>query len=169
MSKKNSWEKRYKSIQSAHPNLLSVDWSNAIDNDDVFIKLIGDVLKSERKVSTPGKRPSLSRGDGIDRLNKILERDYANNQFPSAFRALASGRSVRSLHAKTGLSKSHIQRLLSGEDTPSIQSMEKIAESFNKHPSYFIEYRIFKILESFNYILLENPEIATNWYKKILG
>lgn len=156
-------------IRSSYPNIASVDWSSAIQDDDVFIKMLGDVLKSERKVSTPGKRPSLSKGDGINRLNKILDRDYSSFEFQKSFRAISNGKSIRSIHAKTGLSKSHVQRLLSGQDFPSIETMEKIANGFNKHPSYFLEYRICKVLESFNNLMLENPETATNWYKKILG
>jgi DNA-binding phage protein len=131
--------------------------------------MLGDILKSERKVSTPGKRPSLTKSDGINRLNKILDRDYSSFEFQKAFKVVSNGRSIRSIHAKTGLSKSHVQRLLSGQDNPSIETLEKIARSFDKHPSYFLEYRIYKVLESFNNLMMQNPETATNWYKKILG
>jgi transcriptional regulator with XRE-family HTH domain len=169
MSRKKSWEKRYQLIQSSYPNINSIDWSSAVNDDEIFIKMLGDILKSERKVSTPGKRPSLNKSDGINRLNKILDRDYSSLEFDRAFKALTNGRSIRSIHAKTGISKSHVQRLLSGQDIPSIQTIEKIADGFNKHPSYFLEYRIFKVLESFNDLMIKNPETATSWYKKILG
>jgi transcriptional regulator with XRE-family HTH domain len=169
MSKKTSWDKRYEKIKSMYPSIDGVDWSNAIEHDEVFIKMLGDVLKSERKVSTPGKRPSLTKTDGLERLNKILDRDYSSAEFDKAFKILASGRSVRSLNAKTGLSKSHIQRLLTGQDSPSIEVIEKIATAFNKHPSYFLEYRIYIVLDGFNSLMIKNPETATSWYKKIIG
>ena len=74
MAKKQSWDKRYQAIRKSYPNLDTADWNKAISDDDIFIKVIGDVLKSERKISTPGKRPGLTKSDGIERLNKILER-----------------------------------------------------------------------------------------------
>ena len=169
MSNKKSWDKRYQIIKKNYPNINDDTWISSFDNDDTFIKILGDVLKSERRVSTPGKRPGLSKSDGMERLNKILERDFSDLDFTRAFKALTVGKSVRSITAKTGLSKSHVQRLLSGEDNPSIESMEKIADGFKKHPSYFLEYRIYKILASVNYILVNNPETATNLYSKIRG
>jgi len=169
MAKKQSWDKRYQAIRKSYPNLDKADWNKAISDDDIFIKVIGDVLKSERKISTPGKRPGLTKSDGIERLNKILERDFSDLEFSASFRSLVAGRSVRAIHAKTGLSKSHVQRLLTGADNPSIETIEKIASAFKKHPSYFLEYRIFKVLECVNVFLIENPETATTWYKKVWG
>jgi transcriptional regulator with XRE-family HTH domain len=169
MSKKTSWDKRYEKIKSIYPNIDVINWANIVEHDDIFVKMLGDVLKSERKVSTPGKRPGLSRSDGLEKLDKILDRDYSVMEFEKAFKALAGNRSVRSLNIKTGLSKSHIQRLLTGQDSPSVEAIEKIAYSFNKNPSYFLEYRIYTVLSAFNYLLIKNPEIATSWYKKMIG
>jgi hypothetical protein len=130
MSNKKSWDKRYQIIKKNYPNMVDDAWVSSINTDDAFIKILGDVLKSERKVSTPGKRPGLSKSDGMERLNKLLERDFSDLDFTRAFKALTVGKSIRSITSKTGLSKSHIQRLLSGEDNPSIESMEKIANGF---------------------------------------
>jgi len=169
MPKKDSWSKKYHQIQKSYPNLKSAMLTDGMVDEEIFIKIIGDVLKSERTVSTPGKRPGLSRADGIERLNKILERDFSDQEFAAAFRNLTNGRSVRSIHAKTGLSKSHVQRLLTGVDHPSIETLEKVAAAFKKHPAYFLEYRIFKVMEHLNVFLIDNPETATTWYKKIWG
>jgi transcriptional regulator with XRE-family HTH domain len=169
MAKKQSWDKRYQSIKKSYPLIDDPDWNNAISDDDTFIKVLGDILKSERKISTPGKRPSLNKSDGIEKLNRILERDYSDSEFCIAFKNLVGQRSVRAINAKTGLSKSHVQRLLTGADDPSIETMEKIATAFRKHPSYFLEYRSFKVLQSINDFLIKNPETATTWYKKVWG
>jgi predicted DNA-binding transcriptional regulator AlpA len=167
MAKKPSWDKRYESIKESYPNIDSSDWSNVINDDEIFISLLGDVLKSERKVSTPGKRPGLNRSDGLEKLNKMLDRDYSDSEFPKSFKALVGSKSIRAVTAKTGLSKSHVQRLLTQNECPSIETLEKIAEGFKKHPSYFLEYRVYKVLESINFLLLKNPETATHWYRRV--
>ena len=164
-NKKPSWEKRYQIIKDSHPSVQS-EWGGLID-DDMFIKILGDVLKSERRTSTPGKRPGLSKNEGMEKINKLLDRDFSDLEFSKAFRTLSSGRSIRSITSVTGLSKSHIQRLLSGEDNPSIDSIEKIAKGFKKHPSYFLEYRIYKVLGMLNSVMADNPETATSWYLKM--
>jgi transcriptional regulator with XRE-family HTH domain len=169
MSKKEAWAKKYQQIAKTYPNINVNSLTGKMVDEDMFIKIIGDVLKSERTVSTPGKRPGLSRADGLERLNKILERDFSDQKFPSAFRNLTAGKSVRAIQSKTGLSKSHVQRLLAEIDHPSVETLEKASAAFNKHPSYFLEYRIFKIMEYVNSFLMDNPETATTWYKKIWG
>jgi hypothetical protein len=45
--------------------------------------------------------------------------------------------------------------------------MEAIAKAFDKHPSYFLEYRIAAILKSFNDFFMGSPETATHWYTQI--
>jgi hypothetical protein len=166
MSKKVSWEKRYKSIVDNYPQIDDI-WFNSENSEDVFIKILGDVLKSERKTSTPGKRPALTKSEGMERIDKILDRDFSDLEFNKSFRLVTNGMSIRSITVKTGLSKSHVQRLLSGQDYPSIETIEKVCLGFKKHPSYFLEYRIYKVLEAVNSLLLDNPETATNWYKKL--
>lgn len=168
MSKKDAWAKKYEQIRKDYPNLQSSITDKMVD-EEMFIKIIGDVLKSERTISTPGKRPGLSRSNGLERLDKVLERDFSDKEFSIAFRNLAAGKSVRAIHVKTGLSKSHVQRLLTGKDSPSIETMLKVASAFKKHPSYFLEYRIYKVMEQLNLFLFENPETATTWYKKVWG
>ena len=166
---KKSWDKKYQSIKKDYPNLDLDDLSSTISDDDIFIKMLGDILKSERKISSPGKRPSLNRKDGLENLNKMLDRDFSDLPFSRSFRSLCGNRSVRGIHAKTGLSKSHVQRLLTGQDEPSLETMEKIAIAFKKHPSYFLEYRISNVLEYFYEFLMKNSETATVWYRKIFN
>jgi len=45
--------------------------------------------------------------------------------------------------------------------------MEKIAEVYNRKPSYFLEYRIAKVLISIEFFLTQNPETATVWFSKV--
>jgi transcriptional regulator with XRE-family HTH domain len=67
----------------------------------------------------------------------------------------------------TGISPTMIFNLQKGSMEPSFEVMEKIAKSLNKKPSYFLEYRIGKIMASLSSYLVKSPEIASMWYSEI--
>jgi transcriptional regulator with XRE-family HTH domain len=167
MAKKIPWEDKYKRIISQYPEVVDVNWSSVMRQDsDVFARLLGDVLKSGSRGSKPGKRPSLDRGEALDRLAKVADEDFSEFDFQDTFRHLSQGLSVRGISAKTGLGKSYVQRLLQGQADPSFATMEQIAKAFKKHPSFFIEYRIAKTLVVIDSLLRDSPETATSWYLK---
>lgn len=167
-NKKPSWEQRYNQITAQYPQAAQVDWSSVFRSDpDVFARLLGDVLKAEGRGSIPGKRPQLDRAEGAKRLAKIAGEDHATVDFAAAFRALTHSLSVRGAARKTGLSQAMTQRLLAGDVQPSFEIMEKVAAAFRKHPSYFLEYRILKVLVFIDKFLTDSPETATYWYDRI--
>jgi|JI10StandDraft_1071094.scaffolds.fasta_scaffold260078_2 hypothetical protein len=168
MAKKIPWEQKYKTIVSQYPQIVDVSWSHVLREDnDVFARLLGDVLKSGGRGSRPGKRPQLDRAEAISRLAKLNDEDYSEYDFNSTFRSLCGDMSVRAVALKTGLAKSFIHRLLLNEATPSFETMEKIAEAFDKHPSFFLEYRIARVLVIVEEFLSDSPETATAWYLKV--
>ena len=166
---RTSWEKKYKEIQTQYPDVLLEDWDGLLRSDsDIFAKLLGDVLKFKGKKSVPGKRPNLSREEGESRLSKMADEDFAEGEFKDAFRALAANRSVRSIATKTGFGKSYVQRLLQGTQEPSFAAMEQIAAAYNKNPSYFLEYRVARVVVVIQSLLMSSPETASSWYIKVV-
>lgn len=164
-----AWEKKLKNVKAQYPDILTEDWDALLRKDsDIFAKLLGDVLKFKGKKSVPGKRPNLTREEGEKRLAKMANEDFAEGQFKDAFRALTANRSIRSVANKTGLGKSYVQRLLSGDQSPSYAAIETIAKAYGKHPSYFLEYRVARVLVVIENLLSSSPETATSWYLKVV-
>lgn len=166
---KLSWEKKYKEIKDQYPDILTEDWQSLLSRDsDIFSNLLGDVLKFKGKKSVPGKRPNLSREEGASRLLKMADEDFADREFRLAFKALTATKSVRSVAHKTGFGKSYIQRLLQGEQQPTFAAMEQIAQAYGKHPSYFLEYRVARVVIILERFLSSYPETASSWYLKVV-
>jgi len=167
MAKKIPWEQKYKTIVSQYPEIIDISWSALLrEESDIFARLVGDVLKSSSKGSKPGKRPQLERSDAIQRLKRLSDEDFSELDFHQSFKHLSAGLSVRAIALKTDLGKSYIQRLLQAEVDPSFETMEKISKAFNKHPSFFLEYRIAKTLVVIDDLLKQSPDTATAWYLK---
>lgn len=170
MAKKVPWEVKYKRIVKQYPEVHEVSWSKALrEENDIFARLLGDVLKSEGRGSKPGKRPQLDRAEALTRLAKLSGEDFSDTDFHTTFRNLTAGRSLSNIANKTGLGRSYVQRLINGTADPSFETMERIARAFKKNPSYFIEYRIATVIVIIDDMLTESPETATSWYLKLKG
>lgn len=170
MAKKIPWEVKYKRIIKQYPEVRDLSWARVMrEENDIFARLLGDVLKSEGRGSKPGKRPQLDRSEALTRLAKLSGEDFSEYDFHTTFRNLTAGRSIRNVASKTGLGTSYVQRLLNGKADPSFETMERIAEAFRKNPSYFIEYRIAVVLVIINDMFTDSPETATAWYLKLKG
>jgi DNA-binding phage protein len=134
---------------------------------DLFARIIGDILKSEGRGSTPGKRPNLNRSEAEDKLNKLAGDDYSEFPFQQAFKILCGSRSIRSVANKTGLSPTKVFRMLDGQHEPDFETMEASASTFRQDPSYFLEYRVGRIQIAITRLLFDSPETATAWYSRI--
>jgi transcriptional regulator with XRE-family HTH domain len=131
-------------------------------------KILNDVIKAEGQGSKPGKRPGLNPKEAEANLRKLQSEDYSDLEFYDAFSILTYGRSVRNIANKVGLDKSYVNRLQLRTATPTCEVMEKIAQAFNKKPSYFLEYRKAAIIIALDKLLSQSPETATNLYVKIM-
>ena len=163
MSKKADWEARYEKIKEQYP-VVGADWSRLGFESDIFVDIMGDVIKAEGKRSRPGKRPALDRQAAETELARLSGDGYSEYEFDKAFRILTNGRSIRGIANKVGLDKSYVHRLLRGDTRPSLEAMEKIAVAYRKDPSYFLEYRISMVLMMIEGFLKDSPETATSWY-----
>lgn len=152
------WDKKLQELRQDYPNIGSIDWHTLINNEpEVFYSVIGGVAKTKSKKSV---------SSGM-KVAQIKGENYSELPFIEALNVLWGDRSYRSMANKTGLPLASIQKIRSGAMTPSFETMEKIAVAFNMDPSYFLEYRICKILSSLDAYLVANPETATSWYSKL--
>jgi transcriptional regulator with XRE-family HTH domain len=162
------WSRRAQTIKEVFPSARGLDWKSAFDRDmDLLGRVLRDILKVDQtEQGRPGPRPSLDYEHGTRRLRQILGEDYSMLPFSEAFKILAGTRSVRHLSTKTGLSKSNVQRLLEGNADPDIDTLQRVAQSFEKHPSFFLEYRLFYIARTILDKLSDAPEATINIYRK---
>lgn len=167
--KKTSWSERKKLLEIKFPNAVSTDWRKLFSQDvGMMGKLVNDILKADPVDSNrPGKRPSLDTKEASDRFRKVFGGDYTIEPFAEAFSTLANGKSIRHISRNVGLDKSMVHGLLRGEIEPRMEIIEKIAKGFNKHPSYFVEYRVGYILGMLSEKLYSSPESSVVFYKKM--
>lgn len=166
--KKIPWSRRSQVIKEVFPSTTHLDWKAAFDRDiDLLGRVLRDILKVEQtEQGRPGPRPSLDYKEGTRRLRQILGEDYSMLPFSEALKILGGDRSVRHLATKCGVSHSHIQRLLAGGREPDMQTLEKVAKAFEKHPSFFLEYRLIYIARTIIDKLGDAPEATINIYRK---
>lgn len=155
--KKASWGERFELIAKQFPNAVKFDWHEAFrDNDELFGRIIRDIW---------GEKVPLSK-EALDSLRKILGEDYSVSPFRETFIYLVGDRSVRHVATKTGLSATVVHELKHGQRQPDLFTLEQIAAGFNKHPSYFMEYRAWYLMGAMLDHLMQSPETTVDLYKK---
>ncbi len=169
--KRTPWAERAAAVKTAYPLSTEIDWYSVFSEDPAILGLIiNDIYKLDQSRSgKPGKRPSLTEDSTADKLKKMHGLDYTEKGFVEAFKALCGDRSVRAVASKIQLDKSYVHRLLTGAAFPPVETMAVIAKSFNKDPSYFLEYRIHMVLGALEQKLQEFPESSVVFYNKIYG
>lgn len=163
------WEQRAEAIRERYPSVDNLDWEQALEHDiDLFGRILRDVLKLEQAVpGRPGPRPSLDIYAATRRMQQLLGKDFSLQPFPEAFRTLAGERSTRHLAAKTGLNRNTIQRLLAGSIEPDGFMLRTCAEAFDKHASYFLEWRILYITQALTRRLEWSPEASVGLFQRL--
>lgn len=162
---------RERLIRQRFPSVGSVNWENAFHNDvDLFARIMRDIIKlDQREPGKSGPRPNnMDYEKGVASFRQLMGEDYSTLPFDEAFTLMARDYSVRQLARKVNLSRMKVHRLLSAQDEPTDYEMSLIAEGFNKHPSFFAEYRRSFIVQQLTSRLLDAPEITITWYTKIL-
>jgi transcriptional regulator with XRE-family HTH domain len=167
-------EERRRLIAEKFPSTQTLNWERAFSNN---IELLGRILQDILKVDVaptgrPGPRPSLDRTTAEPELERLLGKDpsahpYTILPFPEAFRLLVKGRSIRHLENKLGVSKSQLHRWLAGAVVPTSDQMERVAMVFEKHPSYFPEYRAARIAGIVGDQLANDPDASIRIYERI--
>ncbi len=169
--KRIPWADRVKVIKDQFPSVDNLKWDVALRNDpDLFGSILRDVLRHEHAESgKDGPKPEVPYREGIKTINKWKGEDYSYLPFTEAFRNLGHKMSITVLARKTSMSRVNVHRLLRGEKEPHVDEMLLIAQAFNKHPSYFAEWRSGYIIAYLAGCINNTPETNLDIYKKLKG
>lgn len=163
------WKERIKLIEQEFPSVVSPDWNIILRDDDVFGRILKDILKVDQmEPGRAGPRPNLDYDRGIQTWKEMTGQDYSELPFVQAFAILARGLSRTTLARKTKVSRSKVHRLLTGVEEPTIDELRAIATAFNKKPAYFIEYRAEFIMAAIAARLSQEAEMTVTLYTKLV-
>lgn len=167
--KKVSWDERVEMIKEEFPAVRNPDWNLILRDHDVFGRLMRDILKVDQiEPGRAGPRPNLEYERGMQSYREVMALDYSERPFREAFRALTRRASVRSIANKTGLSRSHVMRLLNGSDLPTVEDLRVIATAYGKKPAFFAEYRSEYIMAAIAARLEDEYELTVAIYRKLV-
>jgi hypothetical protein len=149
-------------------------WRKAFDRDpELMGRILKDILKAEQAApGRPGPRPALDAARAEPLVDSWLGRDYADRPyatlpFGEAFALLTNGRSLRNVSRMVDIPRMTVHRLMRGELTPTAEMMVKIAQTFNKQPSYFVEWRIGAVASAMVEHLTNRPERSVRAYETL--
>lgn len=125
-----------------------IDWASLFQGDP---DLLDKVLAGVGRVGTRGTQ---SREVGSRRYISLNLEDFSEHPFRKAVKILLRGRSLNELGLELNL------------DAPTKDDIERAAEAFDRHPSYFIEYRINYVCAALAAFLEDHPETCSAWYIK---
>jgi transcriptional regulator with XRE-family HTH domain len=167
--RKMPWDERRRLIQRQFRPEGPLDWGAAFKEDlHLMARILRDILKlGAAEPGRPGPRPAIDYETGIKRLRQLMGTDYALVSFAEAFGSLAGGRSLSHLARRTDISRSQVHRLLRGEAQPTAEEMAKVAKAFDKHPSYFVEFRAAAVAGALHERLMTAPESTIGFYRTI--
>ena len=137
-------------------------------------RLLRDILKARQASATgrPGPRPALDAAKAQPVVDSWMGRDpcaapYTTMKFGDAFVLLAGERSLRHIARMTDLPRMVVYRLMRGEVAPSAETITKVAQAFEKQPSYFVEWRIGVIASAIVANLTTMPERSVRAYESL--
>lgn len=168
---KMPWAERQRLIEATFPSTQQLAWNRAFKNDTaLFGEVLRGILKYDQaRKGKPGPRPVANREDSEARLVQFMGEDYSLDPMPVALEKLKGSLSIRGVAAKSGINFNIIFALLHGKQNPDLYTMEQLAAAFNKHPSYFVEYRTQYIVAALVQQINTWPESSIVAYRKLKG
>lgn len=170
---KTPWKDRYALIREYFPVAVRFDWRKAFQDydDPLYGRIIRDILEHDQKALNKERQP-FDPDQAKARLRQLSGDDYTSLPFVEAFGVLAGKRSIRHIQTKfencgLDVSRGTVWKLKNGLKEPDLYTLEKIAEAFNKHPSYFVEYRIYYILGALGDQMDMAPELTVDLYRRL--
>lgn len=135
------WDTILEDVHRRYPSTADDAWADSLRDYEMLGNLVGGLLRVESKQQDRrGQRPVLTDADR-PRLRLLVGDDYSTLPFPQAFASIAGSLSRTQLARKTGLPRTHVHRLLSGEIMATATDMEAVAKAFHKPPTFFADYR----------------------------
>lgn len=149
------------------------DWERLFTaNPKILWGLVADVAKAvkanegERKT---GRRPGVT-VSSLDELYMVLFPDtYADVPFPEALTKALGSTSQHKFAERVGYNQATVSRLVSGKIQPSVETMERIAQTLGIRPTYFVEYRAMKLGQIVTTVLLNNPYLSMERIRGMAG
>lgn len=143
-------------------------------NPEVMYRIFGDmysIVKDEQAKAAGqrrvGRRP-MRVADSIDEmLDTVLPEQYSVEPFPQALRALMGQQSQRTFSRKVPCHQTTLSRLLSGELTPDLETMDCIARSAGAHPSWFVEWRAQAVAAVIRSVLEGDPYLSIRMLREV--
>lgn len=148
-----------KAVQAAvdHPLIVTADFDEHLRHPSVLGDILRDFLRLD---TTDGSRnratPDLE--DGLARLQDLIGGDYSTDPFVEAFVVCTRGQSRTQVARRTGISRTQVHRIASGEVEPSEYELMAIASSYGRPPEWFAAYRAIVIMRMVRDELDRNPE-----------
>ena len=142
-------------------------WSAYLqENPGILHHLLADIYQSVHGTERP---PTLD-----DLWDLVSQPRFSNLPFPDALKEALGHRTGRWLATHTGLSKSMIHRLLTGERNVvvvddvrgSMHSIEVISRALRIHPSYFAEWRRLWVMSLLDTAFDQRPELSAHLFRR---
>jgi hypothetical protein len=143
------------------------------DKPDVLMTMIADIVKvakaTEGGARRTGRRPVVA-GMTFDEVWATLQPDrFSMQPFADSFAALIADRGMtqRQFCQRLPWSQSSMSRLLSGQLTPDLKTLEAIASVAKVSPAYFLEYRAYLLGHLVAEVLQANPHLSITIVKRM--
>jgi transcriptional regulator with XRE-family HTH domain len=162
------WEKRMERIRADFPYIDRFDWDRAFDRDvDLFGRVVRDILKlGQATPGRPGPRPGLDIHKAEKQVRSLFGDDHSVEPFPVALRNLDPRASVRQIARRAQIERTQLHRVLTGDKEPDAYTMRACAYAYDKHPSYFAEWRTFYLTCALVRRLEANPDASIALYQQ---
>ena len=135
--------------------------------------IIGDMydeVKAEEEkeagVKRMGRRPSRT-ASLAEVWETVFPAPYSMDPFPETLHKLLNGRSQRAFARKIPCNQSTLSRLLSGEWSPDITMLERIADAAKVSPAYFVEYRALFVGQLITTVLIKAPNLGITHLSRV--
>ena len=136
--------------------------TGALADPEVLGSVLNQLLKVDAAAEQPTARgvvrPEPEVSTGSRRLSVLLGERYQMRPFVEAFKQMTAGQSIRVVAETTGLSRSVVHRLLTGEDAPTTAHLVLIARAYGRPPEWWVEYRSGMLAAAVERQLRDQPE-----------
>lgn len=136
-------------------------------------RIIGDIFREvraqedkERGLTKMGRRPRPT-GTLDEVWAVVFPQQYTMDPFPVALKRLMAGRSTRAFAPRIPCAQSTLVRLLNGQLTPDMQTLESIAAAAKVKPFYFVEYRAMYVAHHIREVLTSQPHLGITVWKQM--
>lgn len=146
------------------------DWAAQLEsNQEALYRIIADAydiaLRDEeqaRGVQRSGRRPKPPQVPLEQVYAAVFPQQYSMDPFREALYKVMDGRSQRAFAADVPCHQATLSRLLSGELSPDMAMMERIAAAAGVQPWFFLEWRAQFVGQVVTDALLTNPNLSVN-------